>query len=126
MALKILAYRATAINRADQREYRSLNRIALAKGSEKRAFLTTDGTRSLFARSKLETEIEPQWDMAMLDLLLNHSPVFVGGELMLALSVGLFGVALAGTVRERYSIRIPITRAKDRSARRPRTSHSAL
>ena len=43
----------------------------------------------------------------MLDLLLNHSPAFLGGELMLALSLGLFGVALAGTVRERYSIRIP-------------------
>jgi hypothetical protein len=42
----------------------------------------------------------------MLDLLLNHSPTFLGGELMLALSLGLFGVALARTVRERYSIRI--------------------
>ena len=42
----------------------------------------------------------------MLDLLLNHSPIFLVGELMLALSLGLFGVALAGTVRERYSIRI--------------------
>jgi hypothetical protein len=42
----------------------------------------------------------------MLDLLLNHSPTFLVGELMLALSLGLFGVALAGTVRERYSIRI--------------------
>ena len=53
----------------------------------------------------------------MLDLLLNHSPAFVGGELMLALSLGLFGVALAGTVRERYTIRIPLTRARDRSRR---------
>jgi hypothetical protein len=42
----------------------------------------------------------------MLDLLLNHSPAFLVGELMLALSLGLFGVALAGTVRERYSIRV--------------------
>ncbi len=56
----------------------------------------------------------------MLDLLLNHSPVFVGGELMLALSLGLFGVALAGTVRERYSIRIPVERMRDRSPHRRR------
>ena len=42
----------------------------------------------------------------MLDLLLNHSPTFLVGELMLALSLGLFGVALAGTVRERYATRI--------------------
>jgi hypothetical protein len=39
----------------------------------------------------------------MLDLLLNHSPTFLVGELTLALSLGLFGVALAGTVRERYT-----------------------
>jgi hypothetical protein len=50
----------------------------------------------------------------MLDLFLNHSPVFVGGEFMLALSLGLFGVALAGTVRERYSIKIPVGRIRDR------------
>ena len=30
----------------------------------------------------------------MLDLLLNHSPAFVGGELLLALSIGMFGFAL--------------------------------
>ena len=42
----------------------------------------------------------------MLDLLLNHSPTFLGGEVMLALSLGLFGVALARTARERYAIRI--------------------
>ena len=53
----------------------------------------------------------------MLDLLLNHSPVFVGGELMLGLSLGLFGVALAGTVRERYSIRVPVARMRDRFTR---------
>jgi hypothetical protein len=41
-----------------------------------------------------------------LDLLLNHSPAFLVGELMLAVSLGLFGVALAGTVRERYATRI--------------------
>ncbi len=53
----------------------------------------------------------------MLDLLLNHSPVFVGGEFMLALSLGLFGVALASTVREKYSIRIPVARMRGRSPR---------
>jgi hypothetical protein len=42
----------------------------------------------------------------MLDLLLNHSPIFLVGEFTLAISLGLFGVALADTVRERYSIRI--------------------
>ena len=42
----------------------------------------------------------------MLDLLLNHSPPFLAGELTLGLSLGLFGVALAGTVRERYSTTI--------------------
>ena len=36
----------------------------------------------------------------MLDLLLNHSPAFVGGELLLALSLGMFGFALIGAVRE--------------------------
>jgi hypothetical protein len=53
----------------------------------------------------------------MLDLLFNHSPVFVGGELLLALSLGLFGLALAGTVRERYSITIPVAQMRDRSPR---------
>jgi hypothetical protein len=57
----------------------------------------------------------------MLDLLLNHSPVFLLGELMLALSLGLFGVALAGTVRERYSIRIRWRDLKQRGKRRERT-----
>jgi hypothetical protein len=63
----------------------------------------------------------------MLDLLLNHSPIFLVGELMLALSLGLFGVALAATVRERYSIRIrwlgprvvPGQKTYERSSRTP-------
>ena len=42
----------------------------------------------------------------MLELLLIYSPTFLVGEVMLALSLGLFGVALAGTVRERYASRI--------------------
>jgi hypothetical protein len=42
----------------------------------------------------------------MWDLLLNHSPTFLVGELMLALSLGLFGVALAGAARERYATTI--------------------
>jgi hypothetical protein len=53
----------------------------------------------------------------MFDLLLNHNPVFVGGELMLALSLGLFGVALTGTVRERYSLKIPVERMRGRPSR---------
>lgn len=51
----------------------------------------------------------------MLNLLLNHSPVFVIGELILALSLGMFGVALVGAVRERYAIRVPAARISDRS-----------
>ena len=50
----------------------------------------------------------------MLDLLLNHSPVFVGGELLLALSLGMFGFALIGTIRERYSVRIPLASLRNR------------
>lgn len=53
----------------------------------------------------------------MLDLLLNHSPAFLGGEFMLGLSLLLFGVALAETVRERYSIRIPLPRPRYPSSR---------
>ena len=48
----------------------------------------------------------------MLNLLLNYSPAFVIGELMLALSLGLFGVALVGAVRDRYSVRVPVARIK--------------
>ena len=44
----------------------------------------------------------------MLNVLLNHSPPFVIGELMLALSLALFGVALIGAVRDRYSARVPV------------------
>ena len=43
----------------------------------------------------------------MVSLLLNYSPIFVMGELMLALSLGMFGFALVGTVREKYSIEVP-------------------
>jgi hypothetical protein len=61
----------------------------------------------------------------MLDLLLNHSPIFLVGEFLLALSLGLFGVSLAGTVRERYTIRIrwprvvPSTKTYNRRNRTP-------
>ncbi len=41
----------------------------------------------------------------MLDLVLNHSPAFVTGELALGLSLCLFGVALVGTMRDRYSVK---------------------
>jgi hypothetical protein len=49
----------------------------------------------------------------VLDFLLNHSPVFVGGEVMLAISLAMFGVAAAGTVRERYSIKAPLRPTHD-------------
>jgi hypothetical protein len=64
----------------------------------------------------------------MLDLLLNHSPTFLVGEVMLALSLGLFGVALAGTVRERYTIRIRwprVVRSMKTDKRRSRTPAQA-
>jgi hypothetical protein len=48
----------------------------------------------------------------MLDFLLNHSPVFVGGELLLGLSLGMFGVALANTVRERYAVWVPLKKSR--------------
>ena len=53
----------------------------------------------------------------MLALLLNHSPAFLTGELLLGLSLGLFGVALIGTVREKYSVRVPAAEVRDRVAR---------
>jgi hypothetical protein len=53
----------------------------------------------------------------MLTILLNHSPAFVIGELMLALSLGMFGFALVATVREKYSVRVPAARIRDRSTR---------
>jgi hypothetical protein len=53
----------------------------------------------------------------MLDLLLNHSPVFVGGELLLGLSLGMFGVALANTVRERYAVWVPLKKSQREPAR---------
>jgi hypothetical protein len=53
----------------------------------------------------------------MLDLLLNHSPAFLGGELMLGLSLVLFGVAWAGAIRERYTTRVPVVPSGDRSTR---------
>jgi hypothetical protein len=53
----------------------------------------------------------------MLSLSLNHSPTFVIGELLLALSLGMFGFALAGTVREKYSIEVPGVRIRNRSTR---------
>ena len=50
----------------------------------------------------------------MVDLLLNHSPVFVSGELLLALSLGIFGFALIGAARDRYSVRIPLASMRNR------------
>jgi hypothetical protein len=50
----------------------------------------------------------------MLNLLLNHSPPFILGEFALAVSLGMFGAALVGAVRERYVIRVPAARARGR------------
>jgi hypothetical protein len=61
--------------------------------------------------------MERQRDTPMLDFLLNHSPVFVGGELLLGLSLGMFGVALANTVRERYAVWVPLKKSEREPAR---------
>jgi hypothetical protein len=53
----------------------------------------------------------------MLALLLDHSPAFLTGELLLGLCLGLFGVALIGTVREKYSVRVPAAEVRDQAAR---------
>jgi hypothetical protein len=53
----------------------------------------------------------------MLALLLNHSPAFLTGELLLGLSLVLFGVALVSTAREKYSIRVSAAEIRDRTAR---------
>jgi hypothetical protein len=53
----------------------------------------------------------------MLALLLNHSPAFLTGELLLGLSLGMFGFALVATAREKYSVRVPAAEIKDRVAR---------
>ena len=51
----------------------------------------------------------------MLGLLLNHSPAFVGGELLLALSLGIDETfALIGAARDRYSVRIPLATMRNR------------
>jgi hypothetical protein len=53
----------------------------------------------------------------MLNLMLDHSPAFVIGELLLALSLGMFAIAFANTVRERYAVRVPVAKTQRPSAR---------
>ena len=48
----------------------------------------------------------------MLNLMLDHSPAFVIGELLLALSLGMFAIAFANTVRERYAVRVPVAKTQ--------------
>jgi hypothetical protein len=60
-------------------------------------------------------DMEPQRDTPMLNTLLDHSPAFVIGELMLALCLATFVLALMGAVRERYSIRITVARIRGRA-----------
>jgi hypothetical protein len=87
--------------------------FSLAKGSKKRSFFLAIGTRPLFRRFRVESLVGVS---VMLDLLLNHSAVFLAGELMLGVSLTMFGVALAEAVRDRYAIRIPV-KTRDRSTR---------
>ena len=82
---------------------------------QKQRFSPVVGTQSLFRRFKLTILNEGR--EPMLSLLLNHSPAFVIGELMLALSLGMFGFALVGTVREKYSIEVPGVRIRNRPTR---------
>lgn len=53
----------------------------------------------------------------MLNLVLDHSPAFVIGELLFALSLGMFAIAFANTVRERYAIRVPAVKTQRPSTR---------
>ncbi len=53
----------------------------------------------------------------MLNLVLDHSPAFVIGELLLALSLGMFAIAFANTVRERYAIQVPVAKTQSPSTR---------
>jgi hypothetical protein len=53
----------------------------------------------------------------MLNLVLDHSPAFVIGELLLALSLGMFAIAFANSLRERYAIQVPVAKTKSPSTR---------
>jgi hypothetical protein len=53
----------------------------------------------------------------MLNLVLDHSPAFVIGELLLALSLGMFAIAFANTVREKYAIQVPVAKTQGPSTR---------
>ena len=53
----------------------------------------------------------------MLNLVLDHSPAFMIGELLLALSLGMFAIAFANTIRERYAIRVPVAKTQSPSTR---------
>jgi hypothetical protein len=52
----------------------------------------------------------------MLSLVLDHSPVFVIGELLLAVSLGMFAIVFANRVRARYAIRVPLAKTQGPSA----------
>ena len=53
----------------------------------------------------------------MLNLVLDHSSAFVIGELLLALSLGMFAIAFANTVRERYAIQVPVAKTQSPATR---------
>jgi hypothetical protein len=50
----------------------------------------------------------------MLNFLLDHSPALVIAELLFALAIVTFATALVGAVREKYSVRVPLERIRDR------------
>lgn len=49
----------------------------------------------------------------MLSVFLNQSFAFLTGELLLGLSLCLFGVALVTTAREKYAVRVPAGEPRD-------------
>jgi hypothetical protein len=53
----------------------------------------------------------------MLNVVLDHSLAFVIGELLLALSGGMFAITFANTVRERYAIQVPAAKTQSPSTR---------
>ena len=53
----------------------------------------------------------------MLNVVLDHSLAFVIGELLLALSLGMFAIAFANSIRERYAIQVPVAKTQSPSTR---------
>ena len=103
-----------AINHTGRAEYRAARTHNLAKDRKKRSFFPTIGTQSLL---RCFISIVLYGVTVMLNILLNHNPAFLIGELVLALSLAMFALALVVALRERYSVRAPATKTRLRSAR---------